>query len=247
MRTFPGQRTKGSCDVITLLIVDDEPLVRSGLRAILEGEQDLQVLGEAGDGADVPALAAKLRPDVVLMDVRMPLVDGIQATRNLLAADHGRDRVPKVLVLTTFGSDDYVFEALRCGAAGFLLKRSRPEEIIQAVRTVATGDSVVFPESVRQLSGPESGGASARAVEGLSRREKDVLAGLASGRSNAEIAAELYLSPETVKTHIASLLGKLQVRDRTQAVILAYETGFVRPGSRSAGGPAVGTENRPYA
>lgn len=216
--------------MITLLIVDDEPLVRSGLRAILEGEPDLEVVGEAGDGAEVPALVGQLRPDVVLMDVRMPLVDGIQATRNLLAVDAARLHVPKVLVLTTFGSDDYVYQALRCGAAGFLLKRSRPEEIIQAVRTVASGDSVVFPESVRQLTGPGHEGAMARALDALSAREKEVLAELASGRNNAEIAAGLFLSPETVKSHIASLLGKLQVRDRTQAVILAYETGFIKPG-----------------
>lgn len=220
--------------MISLLIVDDEPLVRSGLRAILDGEPDLVVSGEAGDGAEVPALVARLRPDVVLMDVRMPLVDGIQATRNLLGSDPARGRLPKVLVLTTFGSDDYVYPALRCGAAGFLLKRSPPEEIIQAVRTVAAGNSVVFPEAVRQLAGPGHEAAAAKAVAALSAREKEVLAELASGRNNAEIASQLYLSPETVKSHTASLLAKLQVRDRTQAVILAYETGFITPGK----GPA---------
>ncbi|OFI39052.1 DNA-binding response regulator [Arthrobacter sp. SW1] len=216
--------------MIRLLIVDDEPLVRSGLRAILEGAPDLEVAGEAGDGAEVPALAAKVRPDVVLMDVRMPGIDGIQATRLLLAGNGAAGSTPKVLVLTTFGSDDYVYEALRCGAAGFLLKRARPEEIIQAVRTVAGGDSVVFPEAVRQLTAPSRDGSAALAA--LSAREKDVLTELAAGRNNAEIAEVLYLSPETVKSHVASLLGKLQVRDRTQAVILAYETGFVRPGRR---------------
>lgn len=220
--------------MISLLIVDDEPLVRSGLRAILDGEPDLVVSGEAGDGAEVPALVARLRPDVVLMDVRMPLVDGIQATRNLLGSDPARGRLPKVLVLTTFGSDDYVYQALRCGAAGFLLKRSPPEEIIQAVRTVAAGNSVVFPEAVRQLAGRGHEAAAAKAVAALSAREKEVLAELASGRNNAEIASQLYLSPETVKSHTASLLAKLQVRDRTQAVILAYETGFITPGK----GPA---------
>lgn len=220
--------------MITLLIVDDEPLVRSGLRAILEGAGDLTVLGEGADGAEVPALVARLRPDVVLMDVRMPLVDGIQATRTLLG-DGTRLHPPKVLVLTTFGSDDYVYEALRCGAAGFLLKRSRPEEIIQAVRTVASGDSVVFPEAVRQLTGPGHDGPAAHAMDALSAREKDVLGELAGGRNNAEIASALYLSPETVKTHIASLLAKLRVRDRTQAVILAYETGFIKPGGKPAG------------
>ncbi|MGW9412810.1 response regulator transcription factor [Arthrobacter cupressi] len=224
-----------------LLIVDDEPLVRSGLRAILEGEPGLEVVGEAGDGAEVPALAARLRPDVVLMDVRMPGIDGIQATRLLLEGRRpvdagGATAGPKVLVLTTFGSDDYVYAALRCGASGFLLKRSRPEEIIQAVRTVASGDSVVFPEAVRQLTLPGHDGAAGRLLGTLSAREKDVLTELAAGRNNAEIASALYLSPETVKSHVASLLGKLRVRDRTQAVILAYETGFIRPGTRPSGG-----------
>lgn len=227
----PGQ---GGPEVISLLIVDDEPLVRSGLRAILDGEPDLEVAGEAGDGAEVPAMVARLRPDVVLMDVRMPLVDGIQATRNLLGSDPARGRLPKVLVLTTFGSDDYVYQALRCGAAGFLLKRSPPEEIIQAVRTVAAGNSVVFPEAVRQLAGPGHEAAAAKAVAALSAREKEVLAELASGLNNAEIASQLHLSPETVKSHTASLLAKLQVRDRTQAVILAYETGFITPGKGRA-------------
>ncbi|WP_066285633.1 response regulator transcription factor [Arthrobacter sp. B6] len=232
--------------MITLLIVDDEPLVRSGLRAIFEGTADLAVVGEGNDGAEVPSLVARLRPDVVLMDVRMPLVDGIQATRNLLG-DGTRMPAPKVLVLTTFGSDDYVYEALRHGAAGFLLKRSRPEEIIQAVRTVAAGDSVVFPEAVRQLAGPGHKGSAGRVMEGLSAREKDVLGELAAGRNNAEIASALYLSPETVKTHIASVLAKLQVRDRTQAVILAYETGFIRPGAHPAGHAAARRHGRRQA
>jgi len=227
--------------MIRLLLVDDEPLVRSGLRAILDGEPGLEVVGEAGDGAEVPALAARLRPDVVLMDVRMPGIDGIQATRLLL---EGNRPVPpdgdhparlKVLVLTTFGSDDYVYEALRCGAAGFLLKRSRPEEIIQAVRTVASGDSVVFPEAVRQLTVPGHDRAATNRLAALSGREQDVLAELAAGWNNAEIASALYLSPETVKSHVASLLAKLQVRDRTQAVIMAYETGFIKPGTGRTG------------
>ncbi|WP_120520852.1 response regulator transcription factor [Arthrobacter celericrescens] len=224
--------------MIKVLLVDDEPLVRSGLRAILDGETGLEVVGEAGDGAEVPALAARLRPDVVLMDVRMPGIDGIQATRLLLEGNRpdGTPAGPKVLVLTTFGSDDYVYEALRCGAAGFLLKRSRPEEIIQAVRTVASGDSVVFPEAVRQLTVPGHDQAAAKLLAALSGREQDVLAELAAGRNNSEIASALYLSPETVKSHVASLLAKLRVRDRTQAVIMAYETGFIKPGARRTGG-----------
>ncbi|WP_426303093.1 response regulator [Arthrobacter sp. R-11] len=226
--------------MIRLLVVDDEPLVRSGLRAILDGEPGLEVVGEAGDGAEVPALAARLRPDVVLMDVRMPGIDGIQATRLLLEGSRpvpsdGAPARPKVLVLTTFGSDDYVFAALRSGASGFLLKRSRPEEIIQAVRTVASGDSVVFPEAVRQLTVPGHDQTAAKLLATLSAREQDVLAELAAGRNNAEIASALYLSPETVKSHVASLLAKLQVRDRTQAVIMAYETGFIKPGTRRSG------------
>ena len=203
-----------------LLIVDDEPLVRSGLRAILEGEPGLEVVGEARDGAaDAENALMQLE-----LEGRRPVDAG------------GATAGPKVLVLTTFGSDDYVYAALRCGASGFLLKRSRPEEIIQAVRTVASGDSVVFPEAVRQLTLPGHDGAAGRLLGTLSAREKDVLTELAAGRNNAEIASALYLSPETVKSHVASLLGKLRVRDRTQAVILAYETGFIRPGTRPSGG-----------
>lgn len=210
-----------------LVIVDDEPLVRSGLRAILNGEDDLEVVGEAGDGADVPALARSLRPDVILMDVRMPRIDGLQATRTLLAAT---DVASKVIVLTTFGSDDYVYEALRSGAAGFLLKRSSPEEIIQAVRTVAAGDSIIYPDAIRQLAGSYRSFQESLPLEQLSAREGDVLRQLATGLNNTEIAASLFLSPETVKSHVASLLAKLGVRDRTQAVILAYETGFIKAG-----------------
>lgn len=211
--------------MIRLVIVDDEPLVRSGLDAILSGEDDLEVVGEAGDGADVPALARSLRPDVVLMDVRMPRIDGLQATRTLLAAADG---APKVIVLTTFGSDDYVYEALRSGAAGFLLKRSPPEEIIQAIRTVAAGESIIYPDAIRQLAGSYGTTRRSQTLARLSAREAEVLERLASGLNNAEIAAGMFLSSETVKSHVASLLAKLGVRDRTQAVILAYETGFIR-------------------
>lgn len=211
--------------MIRLVIVDDEPLVRSGLDAILSGEDDLEVVGEAGDGADVPALVRSLRPDVVLMDVRMPRIDGLQATRTLLAAADG---APKVIVLTTFGSDDYVYEALRSGAAGFLLKRSPPEEIIQAIRTVAAGESIIYPDAIRQLAGSHGTTRRSQTLARLSAREAEVLEQLAAGLNNAEIAAGMFLSSETVKSHVASLLAKLDVRDRTQAVILAYETGFIR-------------------
>lgn len=211
--------------MIRLVIVDDEPLVRSGLDAILSGEDDLKVVGEAGDGADVPDLVRGLRPDVVLMDVRMPRIDGLQATRTLLAAADG---APKVIVLTTFGSDDYVYEALRSGAAGFLLKRSPPEEIIQAIRTVAAGESIIYPDAIRQLAGSYGTTRRSQTLARLSAREAEVLEQLAAGLNNAEIAAGMFLSSETVKSHVASLLAKLDVRDRTQAVILAYETGFIR-------------------
>lgn len=209
---------------LRIVIVDDEPLVRAGLRAILEAEPDLEVVGEADDGGDVRGVVDGTRPDVVLMDVRMPRVDGIAATRALL----GREPAPRVLVVTTFENDDHVLDALRAGAHGFLLKRARPEEVVQAVRTVARGDSLLFPDAVRRLATarPPSGDElrSAR----LTEREGEVLRLMATGRSNAEIAAELYLGVETVRTHVGNVLGKLGVRDRTQAVVRAYESGFVR-------------------
>jgi DNA-binding NarL/FixJ family response regulator len=209
---------------LRVVVVDDEPLVRAGLRAILEAEADLEVVGEAGDGADVAAVVAGARPDVVLMDVRMPRVDGIAATRALLA----RQPAARVLVVTTFENDDHVLDALRAGAHGFLLKRARPEEVVQAVRVVARGDSLLFPDAVRRLATarPPSGDElrSAR----LTDREGEVLRLMATGMSNAEIADALYLGVETVRTHVGNLLAKLGVRDRTQAVVRAYESGFVR-------------------
>jgi DNA-binding NarL/FixJ family response regulator len=214
--------------VTGLLIVDDEELVRTGLRAVLDAQPDLHVLGEAADGAEVPGLVARLRPDVVLMDVRMPAVDGITATRALLR----RADPPRVLVLTTFGNDGHVYEALRAGAAGFLLKRTRPAEIVQAVRTVAVGESLLFPAAVRELLagfGPHGGDRLAGA--GLTEREADVLRLVARGLSNAEIATELVVGVETVKTHVGNVLAKLGARDRTQAVVRAYESGFIDPRS----------------
>ncbi|MFC5993322.1 response regulator [Pseudonocardia hispaniensis] len=211
---------------IGLLLVDDEALVRAGLRAILDAEPDLDVLGEAADGAEVPGLVRRLRPDVVLMDVRMPAVDGIAATRALLRGGNP----PRVLILTTFGNDGYVYEALRAGAAGFLLKRARPAEIVQAVRTVAAGESLLFPAAVRELvatRGPAGGDALRDA--GLTDREAEVLRYMARGLSNAEIAAGLVVGVETVKTHVGNVLAKLGVRDRTQAVVRAYESGFIDP------------------
>lgn len=211
-----------------LLIVDDEELVRTGLRAVLDTQPDLDVLGEATDGAEVPGLVGRLRPDVVLMDVRMPAVDGITATRDLLR----RPDPPRVLVLTTFGNDGHVYDALRAGAAGFLLKRTPPAEIVQAVRTVAVGESLLFPAAVRELlAGFGPPGGDRLAAAGLTGREAEVLRLVARGLSNGEIAAELVLGVETVKTHVGNVLAKLGARDRTQAVVRAYESGFIDPRS----------------
>ncbi|MFE4690378.1 response regulator [Streptomyces sp. NPDC056749] len=214
---------------VTVLLVDDEPLVRAGLRVVLEAQDDIEVVGEAADGAAVIPLVRRLRPDVVAMDVRMPLMDGIEATRVVLrtVADP-----PKILVVTTFENDEYVYEALRAGADGFLLKRARPAEIVHAVRLVAEGETLLFPAAVRQLAA-EYGTSKARTAmdrAALTTREAAVLRLMARGLSNAEIAAELVVGVETVKTHVSSVLAKLGARDRTQAVIAAYESGFVAPG-----------------
>ncbi|GAA2981084.1 MULTISPECIES: response regulator transcription factor [Streptomyces] len=213
---------------VSVLLVDDEPLVRAGLRAVLEAQQDIEVVGEAADGAAVIPLVRRLTPDVVAMDVRMPLMDGIEATRAVLRAV---PQPPKILVVTTFENDEYVYEALRAGADGFLLKRSRPAEIVHAVRLVASGESLLFPAAVRQLAA-EYGTSEARAAmerAALTDRESAVLRLMARGLSNAEIAAELVVGVQTVKTHVSAVLAKLGARDRTQAVIAAYESGFVAP------------------
>ncbi|UUU20488.1 response regulator transcription factor [Streptomyces sp. DSM 40750] len=218
---------------ITVLLVDDEPLVRAGLRAVLEAQPDIEVVGEAADGAAVIPLVRQLRPSVVAMDVRMPLLDGIEATRAVLRTV---PEPPKILVVTTFENDEYVYEALRAGADGFLLKRARPAEIVHAVRLVAEGESLLFPSSVRQLAaeyGDGAGNRAARAVmerAALTEREAEVLRLMARGLSNAEIAARLVVGTETVKSHVSAVLAKLGARDRTQAVIAAYESGFVAPG-----------------
>jgi len=212
-----------------VVLVDDEPLIRSGLRAIIDAEPDLCVLGEAEDGAGVTAMVRRLRPDVVLMDVRMPVIDGIEATRRLLAE---LDDPPRVLVLTTFENDDYVFDALRAGASGFLLKRARPDEVVRAIRLLAGGDSLLFPAAIRELAARRApGDVPARGLDsaGLTGREAQILRLVAQGLSNAEIAAELVVSAETVKTHVAHVLTKLDARDRTQAVIRAYDSGFIAP------------------
>ncbi|MET7737172.1 response regulator transcription factor [Streptomyces sp. NPDC005402] len=218
---------------VTVLLVDDEPLVRAGLRAVLEAQPDIEVVGEAADGAAVIPLVRQLRPDVVAMDVRMPLLDGIEATRAVLRTV---EDPPKIVVVTTFENDEYVYEALRAGADGFLLKRARPAEIVHAVRLVAEGESLLFPASVRRLAaqyGDEGGNRAARAAmerAQLTEREAEVLRLMARGLSNAEIASRLVVGTETVKSHVSAVLAKLGARDRTQAVIAAYESGFVAPG-----------------
>jgi DNA-binding NarL/FixJ family response regulator len=216
---------------IRVLLADDQELVRAGFRMILETQPDIEVVGDAGDGVEAVAATRRLRPDVVLMDIRMPNLDGLQATSRVMAAGSGA----RVLILTTFDLDEYVYEALRAGASGFLLKNAPPEQLISAVRVVAAGDALLSPSITRRVIEefaqlPRPGGTDALA--GLTDREREVLKLVARGLSNAEIAAELVVSDATVKTHVGHLLAKLQLRDRVQAVVLAYESGLVRPGSR---------------
>lgn len=212
---------------VRVVVVDDEPLVLQGLTTILASDPQIEVVGEAGDGAAAVSTVRTTRPDLVCMDLRMPGVDGIRATELLVAADDP----PKVLVLTTFESDDLVYDALRAGASGYVLKRAGTDEILAAVHAVARGDGLLFPESVRQMAVPHA--ARARRYEGpaLTPREAQILGLVATGRTNAEIADSLVLGVETVRTHVANVLAKLGARDRTQAVILAYETGLVAVGS----------------
>lgn len=219
--------------MIGVLLVDDQELLRSGFKLILETADDLRVVGEAADGESGVETARRLRPDVVLMDIRMSGIDGIEATRRIVAADAGR-----VVVLTTFDLDEYVYAALRAGASGFLLKDTRPVDLIDAVRIVARGDALLAPQVTRRLierfadgfGAPWDGGKRDVAAAELTARERDVLRLLAGGRSNLEIADELVLSEATVKTHVSNLLRKLGLRDRVQAVRWAYEHGLIRPG-----------------
>jgi DNA-binding NarL/FixJ family response regulator len=208
---------------LRVMVVDDEPLVREGLKVIIAAEPGLAVVGEAGDGAEAVSLARRLRPDVVCLDVRMPGIDGIRTTELLVAMEPA----PKVLVVTTFSADDYVYGALEAGASGFLLKRASADELVAAIRTVASGDSLLFPASVRALA-VRRRRAERYAGEPLTPREVDVLTGMADGLTNAEIAARLVLGVETVRTHVAAVLRKLGARDRTQAVVTAYGSGLLQ-------------------
>ena len=214
---------------LRVLLADDQDLVRAGFRVILGMEDDFEVAGEAGDGLAAVDLAVSLRPDVVLMDVQMPGVDGLEATRRILATVE-----TKVVILTTFDREDYLFEALRAGASGFLLKNASPEDLVDAVRVVARGDALLSPEVTRRVIARFSTAApqtQAHRPPELTDREFEVLVQLARGASNAEIAAQLYLGEATVKTHVSRVLTKLGLRDRTHAVVFAYEHGIVAPGS----------------
>jgi DNA-binding NarL/FixJ family response regulator len=219
---------------IRVLIADDQALVRSGFRLIVETRSDLEVVGEAEDGEAAVELTRELEPDVILMDVRMPGLDGIEATRRIVAAGSPA----RILVLTTFDLDEYVYAAVRAGASGFLLKDVRPGDLVEAIRLVANGNALLGPSVTRRLLerfGDEHGSAgAAEAVARLTEREREILTLLASGLSNAELAQELVLSETTVKTHVSSVLRKLGVRDRVQAVIVAYDAGLVRPGTGAA-------------
>ena len=220
--------------MIRALVADDQAVVRGGLRMILEAQEDIEVVGEAGDGAAAVELVRELQPDVVLMDIRMPEMDGIEATRRLALAGSGA----RVLVLTTYGLDEYVYEALKAGAAGFLIKTDSPERLVEAVRVVAAGESLLAPEVTRRLidrflAGARPGRSAPPELEELTARELEVLKLVARGLSNAEIAQTLFVSDGTVKTHVSSVLSKLGLRDRVQAVVFAYECSLVEPGQAS--------------
>ena len=216
---------------IRILLADDQPMLRMGFRMVFEAQPDMEVVAEASDGREAVEIARRTLPDVVLMDVRMPHLDGVEATRLICSQP---EPVPKVLILTTFDLDEYVFAGLRAGASGFLLKDVPPPELLQGIRTVAAGDAIVSPTVTRRLLDQFVGflpddSARGPVLESLTEREREVLLELAHGRSNAEIAAALFLSEATVKTHVAHILSKLGLRDRVQAVVLAYETGLVTP------------------
>jgi DNA-binding NarL/FixJ family response regulator len=224
---------------VKVLLVDDQALVRVGFRMILEAEEGIEVVGEAGDGAEAVEAVRALAPDVVLMDVRMPVLDGIGATREIL---RDRTRGPHILILTTFDLDEYVYEALRAGASGFLLKDTPPEELVEAIRVVARGDALLSPTITRRVieefvrRPPDSVRRPPEQLAELTARELEILRLVARGLSNAEIAKEAFVSETTVKTHVARILMKLSLRDRVQAVVFAYEHGVVTPGDTAESG-----------
>jgi DNA-binding NarL/FixJ family response regulator len=228
----PRRSADEASGTIRVLLADDQALVRAGFRALLDAQPDIEVVGEAGDGERAIAVSGELTPDVVLMDIRMPGVDGLAATRRIVADE--RQAAVKVVILTTFDVDEYVFEAIRSGASGFLVKDTEPEELVQAVRVVAAGEALLSPSVTKRLiqefatrakeSQPAGG------LDELTDREREVVALVAEGLSNQEIAARLVVSPATAKTHVSRAMGKLRVRDRAQLVVIGYESGLVRPG-----------------
>ena len=218
--------------MIRVLLADDQALVRGGFRSILDGQDDIDVVAEAADGAEAVEQALRSDPDVVLMDIRMPRLDGIEATRRLISGGRVRTRV---LILTTFDDDQYVYEALQAGASGFLLKTAPPRELAAAIRTIAAGEALLAPAITRRMiedyvRRPRPGGSRPAGLDTLTARELEVLTLIAQGRSNAEIGATLFLSEPTIKTHVTRILAKLQLRDRVQAVVYAYESGLIQPG-----------------
>lgn len=217
---------------IRVLVADDQALVRAGFAVIIDSSGDLQVVGEASTGKEAVSLARELDPDIVLMDIRMPEMDGLEATREILAAD--KEDHTRVLVLTTFDADEYVYGALRVGASGFLLKDTEPEDLLAAIRVIAAGEALLAPSVTRRLiaefaSRPAARGSSPAALDILTEREREVLALIAEGLSNAEIAERLVISPATAKTHVSRIMTKLAARDRAQLVVIAYESGLVSP------------------
>ncbi|GGR30372.1 MULTISPECIES: response regulator transcription factor [Agromyces] len=219
---------------ITVLVADDQAMVRAGFAAVLDAQPGIEVVGQASDGAEAVRLAHELRPDVIVMDVRMPGTNGIEATRALQTPPRSSDYVPRVLMLTTFDIDEYVYQALRAGASGFLLKDALPDEVARAVRVIAAGEALLAPSVTRRLIEDVAKQAPARPVDehllsALTEREREVLVRIARGRSNQEIAAELFIAEQTVKTHVSKILQKLGLRDRVHAVVFAYDTGLVSP------------------
>jgi DNA-binding NarL/FixJ family response regulator len=223
----------GSAVTIGVVVADDQALVRAGFRVLVNSAPDLQVVGEASNGEEAVAVVAATSPDVVLMDVRMPTMDGLEATRQITSSALGG--TTRILMLTTFDLDEYVFDALRSGASGFLLKDTPPEELLSAIRVIAQGDALLAPSVTRRLIAEFAGRSSSSVapndrLDRLTEREREVLVAIAKGRSNAEIADELHMSIATAKTHVSRILSKIEARDRTQLVVIAYQTGLVTPG-----------------